>query len=67
MNKIMRWFYARNDKRCRMEMEDKGLNVFDDEKYQKYLYKLTRKDILYNIAFIILIGLFILKWAGVLK
>lgn len=64
---IKKWMYEREEKRINMELDMNGLEIRDPDKFEKYIKRLSRKNLIYNIIFAILIMVLILKWLGVIS
>ena len=62
MNKISQFFYNRSREQLLKEMDEYGLQILDEHKFHVHALKTGKKNMIYTIIFILLIGLIILKW-----
>lgn len=65
MNKIQVWHYEKAKKSLMKEIDEKGLMVRDEKIFDIYTRKVSRKNMIYNFLFIVIIIMIILRWTGV--
>jgi hypothetical protein len=62
MNKIFKWFYDKEKKIRVNELYKAGLRIKDESKYDEYLIKSTKKNIIYNAVFLLVLFIVITRW-----
>lgn len=62
MNKIFNWFYTREKKKRLDEIEKIGLNINDDEAFDKHVHHRTRMSMIHSAIFWFLILIIIYSW-----
>lgn len=62
MNKIQRWFYDKAKIKMNAETIECGLSIIDEEKFDKKIRDVARKDVIYSVIFFLLILSLIIKW-----
>lgn len=67
MNKLTKFFYLRERRRADEEVAERGLSIIDEDKFDTYIKKLTRNNIITTILFALLVVAIILNWAGVIQ
>lgn len=62
MNKFYTWQYNKTRAKLLAEVEESGLRILDEDKFNQHVKESTKRNIKYNIIFIILIIAIIIKW-----
>jgi len=62
MNKITKYFYEREKKNELQESEKNGLQVVDEEKFEKRIMTLTKNRLIYTVILCLIVGVIIYQW-----
>lgn len=62
MNKLHKWFYKRAKVKMLQEIEEYGLRILDEEKFDRHVINSSKKSMVNSFILVILVIAVIIKW-----